>query len=219
MKPLGFKLACSAVLLGLAAACISCNRHNAHSGKTTSINAKPGPEESYNLIIETFRRRMLDAPIGFVISDSTGRSTMTGTNKVDDELIRPAKETDPFRAVITVTSESHYSLKRNKDSSEDAARDKNADPQASNPLAETGDRNGVQSFDSSVIGSSSADTQKPDSPLRTTDDVIRPPQPVDVVRKYELQYENGRWILVTELDKKTEQSIENAFKSALDTQF
>ena len=37
-------------------------------------------------------------------------------------------------------------------------------------------------------------------------------------RTYELLYKSGRWELVTELNKETEQSIQNAFKSALETQ-
>ena len=38
------------------------------------------------------------------------------------------------------------------------------------------------------------------------------------VRKYDLLYENGRWLLDTVPNQKTEQSIQNAFKNALDTQ-
>jgi len=34
-------------------------------------------------------------------------------------------------------------------------------------------------------------------------------------RKYELVYENDRWILVTPLDPETERSIQNAFDRAL----
>jgi hypothetical protein len=218
MKLLGIRLAFLATSLGVAAACISCSHQDTHNSKAaTAKNAKPGPEESFDLIIETFRRRMEETPIGFVISDSSGRSTMTGTNKVSHELIRPANETDPYKAVITVTSQSRYSIKRAKDSSEDADREKNADPKADNPLAETGDDSGVESFDPGLIGKPAAESSKTSGPARTTPDVIRRP-PDEEVRKYELLYQNGRWILVTELSKETEQSIQNAFNSALDTQ-
>ena len=37
-------------------------------------------------------------------------------------------------------------------------------------------------------------------------------------RKYELQYVDGRWRLVTPLQKETEQSIDNAFTTALGKQ-
>ena len=218
MKLLGIRLAFLATSLGVAATCISCSRQAANSNASAvAKNAKPGPEESFDLIIETFRRRMEETPIGFVISDSSGRSTMTGTNKVSHELLRPANETDPYKAVVTVTSQSRYSIKRTKDSSEDAAREKNADPKADNPLAETGDDKSVESFDPGLIGKPAAEGSKTSTPARTTEDVIRRP-PDDEVRKYELLYQDGRWILVTELSKETEQSIQNAFNSALSTQ-
>ena len=54
---------------------------------------------------------------------------------------------------------------------------------------------------------------------RITEDVITPPKPQEKdVRKYELVYQNGRWTLITELNTKTEQLIQNAFRNALDTQ-
>ena len=218
MKLLGIRLAFLATSLGVAAACISCSRPAANSNAPAAAkNAKLGPVESFDLIIETFRRRMVETPIGFVISDSSGRSTMTGTNKVSHELVSPANETDPYKAVVTVTSQSRYSIKRTKDSSEDADREKNSDPKADNPLAETGDDNGIESFDPGLIGKPAAESPKAGAPARTTEDVVAR-RPDKEVGKYELLYQNGRWILVTELSKETEQSIQNAFNSALATQ-
>jgi hypothetical protein len=43
-------------------------------------------------------------------------------------------------------------------------------------------------------------------------------RPEEETRKYELDYVDGRWKLVTELNPDTESSIQNAFKNALDTQ-
>ncbi len=218
MKLLGIQLTVLATSLGVVAACISCSRQDPNGSKSVAAkNAKPGPTESFDVIIETFRRRMEETPIGFVVSDSSGRSTMTGTNKVSHELIRPANETDPYKAVITVASQSRYSIKRTKESSEDAAHEKNADAKANNPLAEPGDDLGIESFDAGLISKPVADSPKTDAPARTTEDVVAR-RPDEEVRKYELLYQNGRWILVTELNKETEQSIQNAFDSALNTQ-
>ena len=103
-----FDQRCWALLLFVAASCTSCS-DGKPSPAAASRNAKPTPEESFNTIVETFRRRIEDTPVGFVASNSTGRSSMIGTNKVSSELIRPTNEADPYKAVITVTSESRYS--------------------------------------------------------------------------------------------------------------
>ena len=218
MKLPGIRLAFVAMSFVVAAACISCSQQETHSNKSAAVrNAKPGPEESFDVIVETFRRRIEETPVGFVVSGAGSRSTMVGTNKVSYELIRPANETDPYKAVVTVTSQSRYSIKRTKDSSEDAGRENSVDPKASNPLAETGDDNGVESFDSGLVGTPAAESPKASTPSRTTEAVVAR-RPDEEQRKYELLYQNGRWNLVTELNKETEQSIQNAFKSALDTQ-
>jgi hypothetical protein len=38
-------------------------------------------------------------------------------------------------------------------------------------------------------------------------------------RTFDLEYRDGRWVLLTKLDPKTEQSIENAFRTAFETQY
>ena len=132
MSLLGLRPILLSAALIVAASCTSCS-----DGKPSPAavqNAKPTPEESFNTIVETFRRRIEDTPVGFVASNSTGRSSMIGTNKVSSELIRPTNEADPYKAVITVTSESRYRIRRTKkEASDDKERDQNADAGNANP--------------------------------------------------------------------------------------
>lgn len=215
MKLLGLRITYFASLLGALASCTSCKEHTAH--KTPAVHAKPGPEESFSYILDTFRRRIEETPVGFVMTDPSGRSTMTGTNKVSaHDVIKPAKDGDPYKATITVESQSNYSIRRTKDSGEDKAREKNA--KADSLGNEADKQNGVESFDPSVAGGPpAAEPSKPAASSHGVDETVtrRP----DVERRtYELLYKSGRWELVTELNKETEQSIQNAFKSALETQ-
>lgn len=171
------------------------------------------------MVMDTFRRRMEDSPIGFVVSDASGRSTMSGSNKVTYELIKPAKEGDPYKAEVTVESTSSYSILRTKDSGDEKQRDKGSNAKSDSLLKDADKERGVESFDPSVAGGASESTEPSKSaatPHGGEGTVARRP---DVERRtYELIYKDGRWGLVTELNKETEQSIQNAFRSALETQ-
>jgi hypothetical protein len=199
----------------VAASCMSCG--HGETSPAASRQTNPSPEEAFDTIVETFRRRIEDTPVGFVVSDSTGRTSMVGTNKVSSELIRPTNETDAYKAVITVTSESRYSILRTKkeEDSEEESREQNGDAKSGNPITPNGDDKGLESLDSELVSKPAP----PEGPTgRLTQDVIKPPTLDKDVRNYELVYKNGRWTLVTELNIKTEQSIQNAFRNALDTQ-
>jgi hypothetical protein len=210
MKLLGVRtLMVFAAILG-AVNCMSCG-HQASTASTPPASKflKPTPEESLTFIMDTFRRRMEETPIGFVIADSNGRSTMTGTNKVSYELVRPADGSDHFKAVVTVKSESHYSMKRTKDASDDKSDEQNK----GSVLPPEEGQDGSESFDSSVAIKPTPDAT--DSSSRKEEVARRPEQQT---RTYELDYQEGRWKLVTELNPETESSIKNAFQNALDTQ-
>lgn len=211
----GIQHICLTAILCCSAACVSCNRGETARNKAASSKpAKPAPEESFDFIMETFRRRMEDTPIGFVVSDGTGRSTLTGTNKVSYELIRPATAADPYKAVVTVISRSNYSIKRTKDNPQDEGRDKNSKDDAA--------ANGGDEAKSEFITAKS-NTQAPTDSAKgtasgTPSDELVARRPDEQVRKYDLLYKEGRWVLTTELNKETEQSIQNAFNSALAVQ-
>src|SRR5262245_3334264 len=85
----------------LAAGCSSST-----SGPSTApVAAKPTPEQSFDMIMETFRRRIEGTPSGFVVDNAGGgRSRLMASNKVSSEVFPPEKEGDPYRAEVTVFS-------------------------------------------------------------------------------------------------------------------
>jgi hypothetical protein len=178
---------------------------------------KPGPEESFELILETFRRGVEGAKIGFVARREGGRSMMSGENKVSHELIRPDKEGGPYKAIITVRSQSSYSLQRTT-APEETSKENSDNRSSQSDIAGTDDPTGMDILDSDLVsapptGGSNRLASQPEG----TTTVARVP-PTSVKKSYELLYENGRWNLVTKLDPETERGIENAFKHALNTQ-
>lgn len=218
MTSLGKQFLFVVMLCGVTVLVSSCNQ-NQRAPDSHAKPVKPSPEEAYKVIIETFRRRMLDTPLGFVIDDPTGRSTLTGSNSVEDELITPTSKDQPHRAVLTVTTESRYSLRRIKEGEEKADQDKAGGTKSAN------DDSAGRDADELLARESTSVTNTPTEPGKNAtnatpakEDVLQPLEPAADVRKYELQYKDGRWVLVTELDKMTELSIKNAFDSALATQ-
>jgi hypothetical protein len=206
-----------ASLLAVAAGVVGCQGQSGGTDANAArALAKPGPEESFELIVETFRRGIEDVPIGFVLHNSEGHSMMTGRNEVSHELIRPTKDGEPYRAVITVGSQSRYSIQR---STSDEEESDEADEQQSDPLAEEGEESDLEFFDRELVGPGSAkqDRRSPPSTNENPEKTVTR-QADKQERKYELVYEKGKWTLVTKLDPETEQSIQNAFKRALEMQ-
>ena len=176
---------------------------------------KPTPEESFELIVATFRRGVEDIPVGFVVRREGGHSMMSGRKEVSHQLIPPSKGGDPYRGTITVDSEWKYSVQQSE-KPEEPEREEESDQQDSQ-LDGAGNENGLEILDRDLVGSSGSESQsRAPSPGTGERRVTRLPD--EAVRTYELHYQNGRWALVTELDPETEQSIERAFKKALDTQ-
>jgi hypothetical protein len=208
-----------AALLSVVAAANGCEKSpdSTAGGAARTLDQNLGPEESFELIVETFRRGVEDVPIGFVFRDEEGHSMMTGKNEVSHKLIRPTKEGEPYKAIITVGSQSRYSIQRS--TSEEENDDQSHGESSDNPLDDPDDT-GNEGFDDELISDSGSG-----EPGRKT--IPLPPEKHDKKvtrqadrqeRKYELIYEDGRWTLVTKLDPETEQSIENAFKRALEMQ-
>jgi hypothetical protein len=207
---------CSIALLAFSLA--GCRDEAASSASADAVNPRnAGPEESFKLIVETFRRGIEDIPIGFIMRQESGQSMMVGKNEVSHELIRPTKEGETYRAVITVSSQSRYSIQRTREEPE--PDDENEEQPATTELTgESEDAAGQEIFDSELVGGGSAPRNEPrrTSPGATEQFVDRRADQGE--RDYDLVYEGGRWKLITELDDETEQAIRDAFKRALDTQ-
>jgi hypothetical protein len=175
---------------------------------------KLSPEESFELIVETFRRGIEDVKIGFRTTREGGHSMMHGKNEVTHKLIPPAREGEPYKGIITVNSESHYSLQRSTDRDDDSkTEEEEKDGDSQSGLDATGELGGTEILDSDLVGTSGGSGKGGRSQLPTGDEIVSR-RPDQTERKYDLVYENGRWALVTKLDPELEQSIDYAFKHA-----
>jgi hypothetical protein len=214
MKSLGVRSAVFAVLACMVGVIASCNRQSAATSQAAAKkHAKPGPEESFQTIMDTFRRRMEETPVLFVVNNPNGRTSMTGTNKVSSEVFPPKAEGDPYKATIMVHSESRYSV-RVTENAEESGQDKNSGK--SDHMLPDKDQKGKDTLDQFSSKGSSDSGKSTGSTPHAAEQVLGHPDVED--HKYDLVYQDGRWVLVTELNKETEQAIQNAFKSALDTQ-
>lgn len=179
---------------------------------------KPTPEESFKLIVDTFRRGMEDVPIRFVMRDEGGQSMMVGKREVSHELIRPTKEGEPYRAFITVHTQSHYSTQRTKVPEENGAEEQAEEGSSGiEPLGESDDENGLETFDSDLVSAPGTSKESRRSATAPAEELVAR-RTDQGQQRYELVYENGLWTLVSKLDPETEQSIGYAFEKALKTQ-
>jgi hypothetical protein len=207
------------VCVAMVGAALTGCANEAPEGTAASMKrAKPGPEESFKLIVDTFRRGVEDVPINFVVRQEHGHSMMVGKNDVRHTLIPPSKEDDPYKAIITVDSKSSYSIQKSGASEEDDAHGNRSEepPRAGGELAN--DPSGLEVFDSDLVNASpSTNSNRSNGPI-ASEPIVRRRADDWPAREYELEYRNGRWELLTKLDPETEQSIQNAFDQALRTQ-
>jgi len=201
------------LLLVLLAPSAGCDRHLA-TGQSADA-AKNTPEERFQRILESFRRKIEDQPVGFVVSDGGGRTTMMGMNKVTSELIPPQNPDGHFKAVITVASQSRYSLRRSKTNGDETEHEQNAKNQGTNPLADPKEKQGISILEPDLAGGSRSDSSQAAPKVSQPDEDIVSRRPNEDVRKFELEDNGDRWVLVTRPDPKTEQSIAFAFSEAL----
>lgn len=222
MKRAKLHLAFLAALFAVISGGSGCREQPVRSGPvaTRATAAKPSPEESFELIVETFRRGVEEVPIGFVVRDSSGHSRMSGKNEVRHELLPPANDGDAYKGIITVESKSQYSIQRSTSEEDNAENDEQSSDQSADAFAKLDEESGVEILDPELISSARTGGQDrqaaPQSSTKTQPKVNRQ---IDAQkREYELVYKSGKWVLTTKLDPKTEQSIQNAFDRALKTQ-
>jgi hypothetical protein len=196
----------------IAFVALGCQKKPADSpeAQEAAKNSRVTPEQSFELIVDTFRRGIEDVQIGFDIPDGRGgRTMMTGRNVVTHQLIAPAKEGEPYTGQIKVASESHYSMQRSTEAGEGAEKADTADQQATS--------SDIQVFDPVASADNSNAESRPAEPANKNGVTVAQAKNENE-RTYDLVYENGRWKLVTKLDPKTEESIRFAFDRALASQ-
>jgi hypothetical protein len=182
------------------------------------ISANPTPEEKFEYVVETFRRGVEDANIFFRVPRQGGHSMMAGQNEVTHEIIKPAKDGEPYRGIITVVSQSNYSIQLTPDRPEEPPREeKSRDQGSESGLGDLNPSDGIDILDSGLAGqASTAGSNSRSGQVANDGTIARRQNQSD--RKYELEYKDGRWTLITKLDPKTEQGIQFAFDHALKNQ-
>jgi hypothetical protein len=207
-------------VLGLAT--LGCERSGSRSKQA---DVRPPAEKSFDEISQIIKGALETGgggmQGGFVDNKANARSQFSVHNDVTSQLIAPADGSDAYRAKITVKSRTTYSLRRIPDSdkkgSDQDKKKNNGQDSGANPADDTPQvgSNGVEILDQDTVSS----TSKGGRPLPggKPDDAVSRLADEDS-RTYELAYENSRWVLKTELDPKTEQSVSNAFKYALSLQ-
>ncbi len=218
MKQVRFRFTLSAAIMAIAVVAGCREKSSDVQRAATKLPAvKPSPEDSFKLIVETFRRGVEEVEIGFVLRDDSGHSMMTGKNKVSHELIPPANENERYRAIITVDSQSRYSIQRST-GDEEQADDEETGGEQTDVFAESGAEDSVEILEPDLVSVNGTETKDRRAPSDTKGKQTVARRPDKAERKYELIYENERWVLVTKLDPETEQSIRYAFDRALGTQ-
>lgn len=192
-----------------------CNRNAAGSHPAPLLPTTP--EDRFARIMDSFRRKVEDQPVGFVITQGNSRSTMFGTNKVSSQIIKPTTSDGHYKAIVTIQSESHYSLHRTK-SSEDKDSEQQSKSKKTNAAADPNDKDNVAVVDPELAKSVRSEKNPVTADQKSSDEDIVTRRPEQYVRKYELTYDGDKWILLTSLDPKTEQAIQFAFDEALKVQ-
>jgi hypothetical protein len=189
-------------------------------GAASPVVEKPKPEESFDLIVDTVKRRIQDTPSGFVVKQSDGGSSrLMASNTVTSEIFPPAKEGDPYRGEITIASESRYSLQRPTEEPDESNKKRDAERKdhksGSDSLNNPGGAgSGVDILEPGLVASPGNGNQgtrvSADSgPIRAKD---------SVKKVFKLEYKDGRWKLLTPPDPQFERAIELAFQEALESQ-
>jgi len=169
------------------------------------------PEESFRSIVATIRRGIETsggALAGGVPHRDGGFTTIAVSNKVVDKYIAPANETELPRGTITIESESHVTIQRAP--AGEGRTEQPADNADTNDAGLTVDVSDPVAMAQSRNSSRRAARSSSDAPIA---------RPNKATMSYELVHREGRWELVTEIDKEKNRAAHEAFDYALKTQF
>lgn len=191
-------------LVGLVAASsfTGCNR-GASPTNASESESKPGkldPEDSFKFVVKTFRRN-IERPNrqGFRSGSGGASSNFTYSDRVTEQFNPPSKEGGVFQGSIIITTISTYSITHAQEEKEE----KNSSSEDEKDRLDPADLTDLKS----VAPSQGKGVDFRDSPVSRRE--------TKEVQTYELEFQDGRWVLTTELDPDTERSLQEAFKHAL----
>jgi hypothetical protein len=177
---------------------------------TTTNKPRPTPEESFEQIVQLVRDG-LEMPGGgaMMVTQRDGSSSRFQVhNTITSKVTPPAKPEGPYRATLTVTSRSVYSLRKIEEEADE----------------EPAEQSGFGMSEESEVGMEVMDeelvTSKPDTKTggQELEKVQRHSD--EEVRNIDFIYENERWILNSQIDPEArgEAALAGAIKRALNLQ-
>lgn len=189
-----------------------------------------GPEESFGRILESLKRRLEHGPRRSVVSqgldeEANETSTFSFQDQVSGEVIKPAQEGDVYRAKVIIKTHSDYILTQTvPESSEPRNGDENGS--LLSLLDETSEAGGETTgedllaspelgLESTSLADSFSGKAKPEDSETTNGRTQTLKDPHDTINRYDLLYQEGRWVLETKPEK---ESIKRIFEYALEGQ-
>jgi hypothetical protein len=180
----------------------------------TAGPARFSPEESFDLILATIRRG-LETGAGVVASGGSvphqdgGFTAISINNKISHEYFPGTRDGETPRATITVSSASRVSIQRAP-----AGADRNERPSRDSNSGMTDLDVDISDPGSMALSSGSGSRRLVPGAVSE----VSEPRHNSEIRTYELVHRNGRWELVTEIDRETDLAVAEAFDYALSTQ-
>ena len=199
-------------LLLLAAAVIGCESGSS-SADNTPPPKPPTPEERFESIVSALRRHLEDESLGAAVAvadynGGLGRPSATAKISVESEFIAPTTEDEPYRAVIgLMLSDTKVTVVSPLPSKEDVQDEKKRQRDEIGRLEEELD--GVADLDSLIVPDRAA------ASAQTAGSRVSEIEPEDDKSLYDLEFRDGRWELLTELDRENEPLFAAAMEFAL----
>ena len=195
---------------------VGCNDTSATDA--ARLRAQITPEKSFQDVVRLIKDGIEldgDVPNAFVFQRAGERSQISVHNEVSSTLIPPAKEGEPYRGTIMITSRSVYSLRRTSDPSEEKQEPETSESTDSGSSRDstTDDESGVDVLDSNLVSPAPRGGK---SVAGHGDTVAR--REDDTERSFEFVRKDNLWTQVTPTDPETELAVQRAFDRALKAQ-
>lgn len=212
-SPVGSSLGFSAVLLLMAVALVGCEEKTAAPAPPPP---PPTPEERFERIVSTLEDRLENTSLSgaSVVADYNaplGTPIAQAKVRVDHELKKPASPDEPYRGVICLsTPDSKVTVVLPEPSEEEKAEA--AAKKASKRAQLQDEIEGSPELEALVVPTTD------DLAGRMNTSPIHEIKATDTKSCFELEYHDGRWVLVTELDEENEPFYAFAIEYAMGKQ-
>lgn len=192
----------------LIAVSVGCEKESARVDAPQPVVIET-PEQRFDRIIESLKRHVEDEALGdagalLSYDAPPGTPVTDATTRVTHEITPPAAEGEPYRATISLLTQSTVTMVLPQKSEEE----KQQEEQAEAGLGE--EIEGIPSLESLKVPSLDSSAAMGGSAIQTL--------PGEQVSTFELEFRDGKWELLTELDFKNEPFFATAIEYAIKLQ-